>query len=1195
MKTRRAFQNIIPALILLLLSHGAWCQRVAPESFNFKSLSKNLLKQLPRISEGEEIDGGWKPLNKFIIPPGAKVFTQNDVQSQTPASPDIPSPLPATDFLAYVDPVKTIPPDPHGAVGLNHVVTCSNDSVIVHTKTGNIVSRMSFGTFMGNATVSDPYMQYDPYLDRYWVSGISTETTNKVYLAVSKSGDPSGDWWRYSFTPTSSDGALLLDHPYLGLDNKLVVVGGRKFPGASSFTGTILFAFDKTSLAAGTTLEFGVNAQTMEKTPTDGDAPCPVTAYGLTGVPAPNFYIIQNWNGSASAIRLSTITGDIPNLSWNTAAAVFSSGGSPWSDGSLGSLGQQLDEPRKIAVNDSRISSAVMLNGKIWCAHHLGLPANLPTHTAVQWWQISPLGEVLQRGRIDDPSGAVSRYYPTIAVNAAENVVLGYTVSSPTTRVNAAYSTRTAATPANSTDDEYVYKGGVSPYWKDFGSGRARWGDYSHSALDPVTGNLWTIQEYAEQRLGTSDNQSRYGLWWAEVGFNNFNNDAALSTIIEPNNGGPYCEVPLSISVSVTNIGKKTLNSISVGILVDGVPAATQTFTNLALPNFDTKILKLAATLSPSQGDHIFTAYTFNPNGVRDERTSNDTADIAFTLLPNLALPYSNGFESVVFPPANGWTLFNPDGADTWQPSNLAAKTGSFSLLYKAFDYSNVGQTDILRSPKIDLAATDSITLSFDVAYARHSTDEMDSLQVVYSTDCGVTWLPTAYRKQGTTLATSPSFFTAPFLPGPNDWRRDRVSLATCGINSPYLMLGLKAVNAYGNNIYLDNLKIDRVKGSINNVALAKISQPPVICSQAFTPAVNIVNNGSDTLRSLTISYQVDDAPASDFSFSGNVAKCASRDVTLNSVSATPGTHTLKIFTSAPNGKTDEDVTNDTLSVSFIVSPTITANIVEGFEANDFPPQNWGVVNEDNNITWERTTTAARSGNASMNLRSQDYDSHDTQDKFVSPVVDIDPAADSVFVSFDYANSPGLTFPGSSNLPLDTLEILLTNDCGQTFTSVWKRWGAGLQTINDANLQTAGSFVPKDSSQWKAIKLYLTPFTGVQNFQVYFVATSNRQNNLYIDNINIYQKILPARLKQQGYLIYPNPFVGRFILRHYQPPVNLQRMAVFNSVGQLVYTHAFNGTANTEVNIDLANLARGLYIVKLLYDDHTVVEKVIKD
>ena len=62
------------------------------------------------------------------------------------------------------------------------------------------------------------------------------------------------------------------------------------------------------------------------------------------------------------------------------------------------------------------------------------------------------------------------------------------------------------------------------------------------------------------------------------------------------------------------------------------------------------------------------------------------------------------------------------------------------------------------------------------------------------------------------------------------------------------------------------------------------------------------------------------------------------------------------------------------------------------------------------------------------------------------------PAVDSFFVSFDYAYSQGTTYPGSTNMPLDTLELQITQDCGQTFTTVWKKWGADLQTISDPNL-----------------------------------------------------------------------------------------------------------------------------------------------
>jgi hypothetical protein len=99
---------------------------------------------------------------------------------------------------------------------------------------------------------------------------------------------------------------------------------------------------------------------------------------------------------------------------------------------------------------------------------------------------------------------------------------------------------------------------------------------------------------------------------------------------------------------------------------------------------------------------------------------------------------------------------------------------------------------------------------------------------------------------------------------------------------------------------------------------------------------------------------------------------------------------------------------------------------------------------------------------------------------------------------------------------------------------------------------------------------------------------------VYIDNINIYTKVLPKRLKDQGYLIYPNPFKGSFILRHYRIPATLQSVGVYNSVGQLVWAKDLNGSGNTEMTVDLRNLAGGVYIVKLKYLEKTVVERIVK-
>jgi hypothetical protein len=202
---------------------------------------------------------------------------------------------------------------------------------------------------------------------------------------------------------------------------------------------------------------------------------------------------------------------------------------------------------------------------------------------------------------------------------------------------------------------------------------------------------------------------------------------------------------------------------------------------------------------------------------------------------------------------------------------------------------------------------------------------------------------------------------------------------------------------------------------------------------------------------------------------------------------------------------------------------------------------------------------------------------------------------DSQFVAFDYAYVQGAQYPGSTVRPLDTLELMVTTDCGVTFKSIWKQWGADLQTVEDPNYVYTSAFNPTTGGEWRNVKIYLTPFVGTSNYQVYWVAKSNRQNNLFIDNINISSKTLPTKLKNQGYDIYPNPFNASFKIHHWVAPIDLKSAQVFTSAGQLVWERTYNGDANTEITVDMDKLAKGVYVLKMIYSNKTIVERVVKN
>jgi hypothetical protein len=542
----------LPAL--LLTCQFAAAQKVTSRVINFTKLAAyeaahpELLRRCatcPR-KEADAKEGtneAWEGINNpnMPLPKDANVKTQVAVISEkgtgiNPGAailPDIPSRTPAQDWLGHVDPGNTIPPDSHGAVGLNHVITATNDFIRIHNKAGGAqVSQVTISGFTGVPNTCDPYMIFDPTAQRWIFSAIGCANVgNFMILMTSNTADPTGTWRTITWVPAGV--TMLLDHPYVGFDNNMIVLSGRRFEGPNLnslvFGGSSLFLINKAAMYAGTAITFGTNAQQIDRNAADGDAPLPVTVYDMPfssiGNPAPGtFYILQAWN--STSIRLTTVTGNIPSATWNTGAAVFpTSTLAAWNNGNIGNRAEQTVETRLLAVNDARISCGVMMNGRIWAAHHVTLPATgTPDRVAVQWWQLdgtpgASLGNVLQNGRIGGTTARTFKWFPSIAVNNNDDVLIGYTASSNTTRVGAAYVTRQANTPINTTDDEFIYHAGENRYWKDLGSGRARWGDYSHSSLDPVDGSLWTIQEYASLGSGSipPDNNSRYGVWWAQV------------------------------------------------------------------------------------------------------------------------------------------------------------------------------------------------------------------------------------------------------------------------------------------------------------------------------------------------------------------------------------------------------------------------------------------------------------------------------------------------------------------------------------------------------------------------------------------------------------------------------------------------------------------------------------------------------
>jgi len=452
------------------------------------------------------------------IPPGAirKPFTRKlpfaDERARHAPSPAAQFPVTTSDGL-------TIPPDLGGAVGPNHVVAAHNSGVFIQTRTGTTVRTSSLEDFFPPAvtasTAFDPRVLYDRTADR-WVVIAPTDPESRIsslIVAVSMTGDPTGDWMGYDFT-TDTRGLEWFDFPSIGINRNWIVITGNIYSVVTNaFVGSEVLVFDKRELYAGGAMPRPF-IQTLSG---DGGTIVPATTLDDTDTE----YLVNDWNGEMGSLRLYTITGT-PSAPVLTPTMLYPTSTETWAaqndflgrGGTASDFAPQSGTTHKIQNNDSRVLSAVVRNGSLWCAQTAFLPTAAPTHAAAQWWQIDPMTAAVQQfGRVEDPSAAEFFAFPTLAVNAYGDALLGDSSFAATQFASAAFSMRLHDDPPNSMRMPMSARPGLASYFVSADM-RNRWGDYTSTVIDPDDFSMWTLQEYASTRVGTTD---RWGTEWTHV------------------------------------------------------------------------------------------------------------------------------------------------------------------------------------------------------------------------------------------------------------------------------------------------------------------------------------------------------------------------------------------------------------------------------------------------------------------------------------------------------------------------------------------------------------------------------------------------------------------------------------------------------------------------------------------------------
>ncbi len=459
---------------------------------DFNQLADALIDSFPLKNYDSEQDENLStpPFNKLNPALNANCF-QFDLSKGTYANQvQSASPAPAANFIGIKSNGSPHPPDISGAAGLSYLMETTNQQFSIFSKAGILIKTLSIAAFFSSTHSTglfDPRIVYDRIYDRFIISmdGYVSNGNMGITLAVSQTGDPTGNWYLYSFDGTGNPNDLL-DFPQLGFNANWIVITADDY--GVSYAGKI-FTLNRADLyngSLGTVHSFsdaGIFSLAPAQTCDSGQAV---------------EYLIQEYNGNSSGkgyVQLATLSGTADAPVYTLGA--FLSVNQAWDYNGISV--PQANGSTPLDADASVIGAgAVFRNGSLWFCHTVFLPAGAPSHTGCDWWQIDPVNIVVQQfGRVADNSGNVFYFYPSINVNSRGDALLSYCQSSANTYVSCTYSFHAANDSPNSMEDNYLFRSGVGNF-AVLVRGDNRWGDYTAVALDPSDNSFWTFSQWAD-------------------------------------------------------------------------------------------------------------------------------------------------------------------------------------------------------------------------------------------------------------------------------------------------------------------------------------------------------------------------------------------------------------------------------------------------------------------------------------------------------------------------------------------------------------------------------------------------------------------------------------------------------------------------------------------------------------------------
>jgi hypothetical protein len=442
-----------------------------------------------------------------------------------------PMPTPLENFDGLGNTSLVLPPDPNGSIGYDpatgkkYYVQWINLVYGVWDVTGTptrrlgpvsgqqIFASLGSGSLCATDGMGDPSVLYDNLSHRWLLTEFAFKFDSfgnplaPFYqcIAISKTGDPTGAYYLYSFLW----GNLLNDYAKLGVWSDGYYMTANQFNG-NAFEGVGVAAFERSKMLVGDPtarmIYFDIGASNSTYS-----GMLPADFEGLnappTGAPEtfaevdPDLFMRTwlfraNWTtpsastfGQSLAPSQQLAVASYQQLPCVTAVSarncIPQPGGAPLLDGVADRL------MTRLVYRNYGDHQALAVNHTVW--------ADGADRAGIRWYELhsssaaAPSWSIFQQGTYA-PSDGSYRWMGSAAMDRNGDLAIGYSVAGPSLNPTIRYAGRLSSDPLGTLGqaESSIIEGGGTQ-----GSTTGRWGDYSMLTVDPVDDcTFWYTQEY---------------------------------------------------------------------------------------------------------------------------------------------------------------------------------------------------------------------------------------------------------------------------------------------------------------------------------------------------------------------------------------------------------------------------------------------------------------------------------------------------------------------------------------------------------------------------------------------------------------------------------------------------------------------------------------------------------------------------